>query len=155
MILKDQHGKRVNANRFRIEADRAYCDGKVSPVFSLLGVHSYADKCNHGLQKENISVLKRMPANADSLEYLLNLKDQYEAKSEAISTQMHEELGELDMGIMIGQEQKWLVEHDYKFFEKDEFHFPQTKDEVEKWLTGKPFGENQLQISEYEEEPEP
>ena len=146
MILKDIFGKKVNVSTFTVEADRTIFEGKLQPVISLVGKYSYISSENVRT-KHKTAILKRLVCNEQNIEQLLDTKDKLEEQRNTISSQMHKEIGVVDIGIQIGKEQEWLVEHGYMFYEKDELHFPKTTEDAMNWvLKGKLPGQ---------EEPEP
>lgn len=147
MILKDIFNKQVNATRFSIELLKGHGEGENGrPTLILKGHHIYTRYDNHGntMLKNIESMLARCPCNEKNVILMLDKKEQLEKQCKEIDEQMHREIGELNVDYKYGLEIKWLVEHGYQFYEKDEYRFACTEEE----LYGK-------KISTEIEEPEP
>lgn len=147
MIVKDQYGKKVNATEFTVEINRTCCGVRISPEVILKGKYSYLNTMLKTKQVE--TTLKKLPYNDKNVDILLEMKEKYEEECRTISSQMHKELGDCSAGTQLGKEQEWLVEHSYKFFERDELHFPKTGEEAMNWvLKGKLPGQEELDLEQ-------
>ena len=147
MIVKDQHGKEVNATKFTVEINRTCCGVKIPPEAILKGHYSYVSL---KARKTNIvSVLNKLPYNNENVCKLLDMKESFEEQCRNISSQMHKEVGDLSLSIQSGKEQEWLVKNGYMLWEKDEIHFPTTEEEAMNWvMKGCIFGKGKLQEDE-------
>lgn len=126
MIVTDIFGNRVNAEIFKLEViEGAEGDERGKPVLILSGYHHYLEKDGHNnwYSKNRFSMLARCICTDLNATKMLERKNKLEQTCREISEMMHKELDGIRMDSTLtvaALESQWMVQHGYRFYEKDE-----------------------------------